>query len=151
MLEQDGGLAQELAFGDDELRDANARVEVQVVERHRLLEDVPHGLLRVEEEQVAVPGQHTLGEALAEADLGFHVAVELGGFLVDGGASHKVVVLIKPEEGPAVEVLDDAVHVEFLHRFVIFLLDGGDLRHAGERHGQEEREKKWSQRFHLCG
>ena len=52
MLDHQGGLAHETVFQNDESRDTDTRVEIQVMKRQGALEDVPHGLLGIEQIEV---------------------------------------------------------------------------------------------------
>ena len=113
MLKQYCRISHKPPLVDNQVLNTDARVEVQVVEWQRFFKDIPHRLLRIAQEKVAVEGKNRLGEALAETDLELHIAVVLGGFLVQGRAQHKVIVLVDTKKRPAVKVMNNAVHIYF--------------------------------------
>ena len=53
--------------------------------------------------------KHTLGEALLETDLEFHIAIVAVGFTTQHGASHKISILIETEIRTIVKFFTDAV------------------------------------------
>lgn len=143
VFEQQGELPDKSSLDDDEFAQAEARVEVEVVEGEGFLEDVPHGFLRVEQVEVGVEGQRTLGEALPDADLELHVTVVAGGFSCHGGADGEVVVFVESEERSRVEVAADAVGVPF-----VLVADDHHLRSRGDAAGGDEECKQETSQLH---
>jgi hypothetical protein len=84
------------------------------VEGHGLFKDVPHGLLGITQEQVAMEREYRFGESLAEANLELHVAVELIGFLIYWTTNGEINVLICAKKRMIVKVIDNAVNIECL-------------------------------------
>ena len=121
------GLAHQLVFHDDELRQTDTRVEVQVMKRQRVPEDVPDGLLAIKQVQIGVEREHTLGETLLETDLELHVAVVGVGCAAQHGAAYKVGVLVETEVRTAVQFGTDTVGNLFVGLFEI-----NDLASGGE-------------------
>ena len=75
MLDEERDLADIAVFDKQMLCQTDSGVEVEVAHGKRLLVDVPHALLRVEEKEIRVERKRTLREALRDAHLEFHVAV----------------------------------------------------------------------------
>ena len=120
---------------DNQFLKTNARVEVQVVEGKRFLKDVPHRLLGVTQEQVAVEGKDGLGQSLAETDLELHVAVIFVGLLVQWQAHREIGVLERPEKRQLVKLLDNTVGI----KLPLVTADVSDLARHGAKHaGQHE-------------
>ena len=63
---------------------------------------------------MAVQGQDGLGESVTETDLELHVAVELGRLMVQCRTPHEVGVLVDTKGRPAVKVIDNAIHINFV-------------------------------------
>ena len=109
MFNHHGDLAHQLILKDDISREADTGIEIQVMEWQRTLKHVPHRLLRVEQVQIGVPWQYTLGEALLETDLELDIAVILGGFAAQHCSAHEIDVLKQAEVRTVVHFLTDAV------------------------------------------
>ena len=75
MLDEERDLADIAVFDKQMLCQSDTGVEVEVAHGKRLLVDVPHALLRVEEKEIRVERKRTLRETLRDAHLEFHVAV----------------------------------------------------------------------------
>ena len=118
---------------DNQFLETDAGVEVQVVEGQRFLKDVPHGLLGVTQEQVAVEGKDGLGQSLAETDLELHLAIIFVGLLVQRDTHREIGVLERSEKRQFVKLLDNAVGIEL----PLVMTDVGNLcrrRQSGHEH-----------------
>ena len=70
---------------------------------------MPYRFLRIEQIQVGVSRQHTLGETLLETDLELHVTVIAVGLATQHSATHKIGILVETEVGTVVKFFTDTV------------------------------------------
>ena len=89
-------------------------IEVEVGHRHRVLEDVPETLLRVEQEQICAQRQRTLGESLGYGYLKLDVGIVGADMLPHRTSEDEIIVLVQTEIGARVECLTDTVGVDRL-------------------------------------
>ena len=113
MLDKKSNLPDEAVVIDDRVSEAYTRIEIEIVHRQRLLEDVPKSLLRVGDKQVGIERQFALGEPLADTQLKFYVGIAARRFLSQSGTPDKIIVLKKREIGSFVEFGPHAVGVVF--------------------------------------
>ena len=137
MFKHDRAITHKFTVIHNQILNTDAWIEVQVVEGQRLLKHVPYRLLWVLQEQVAVQGQDGLGEPVAETDLELHVAVELGGLGVECRSTDKISVLVDAKGRPAVKVIDNAVHIDFILHALSWRNNLAHQRQANQCHQRQ--------------
>ena len=96
------------------LRQTDARIEVEVAHRHRLLEDVPHTLLRVEQIEIGVERQRRTRKPLRYAYLKFNIGIGVRRLGICRRAGYEIVVFVERKVRPAVELAPETVGVVLL-------------------------------------
>ena len=142
MFDEECDLPDEPVVVDDRVGESDARVEVEVVHRQRLLEHIPKGLLRIGDEEVGIERQLALGKPLADAQLEFHIRVLSGRFTAQRRTHDEVVVFEKREVGALVQLFAHAVGVVF--GYVAAYLSIGD-------DSQKKKREEDGKTFHRQG
>ena len=93
MLDEERDLSDEAVVVDDRVREAYARIEVEVIHGERLLEYVPKSLLRVLQEKIGIEGEFTFRKTLGDAQLEFNVGVSRRRLVADRDTANKIIVL----------------------------------------------------------